>query len=190
MVGRQHVHGSRGIWNKAVNPNRMPSVTQPIEIDCHETQKAARGSTRKKLEKPRKVKTMHCGAKNEKCPAAAKLKPKSTNATARTARGKGSGMAKGGYNGGSTVVGPADRGWFGNGPFTEKLPINSSKKGGKKARKAAIARHQQAAKMERYAQLAQMLRNEGFSEKEVQKGLKLQVAKDRARRVLSKKPTD
>lgn len=99
-------------------------------------------------------------------------------------------MGKGDYHGGSTSIGPSDRGWFGNGAVTKKLPINSGKKGGRKAREAAIARHQQATEMERYAQLAQVLRDEGFSEKEVQKGLKLQAAKDRAKRDLSKTSTD
>lgn len=80
------------------------------------------------------------------------------------------------------MVGPADQGWFGNGPVTAKMPINSGKKGGKKAREAAIARHQQSTEMDRYAAIAQMLRDEGFNEKEVRKGLKLQKAKDQANR--------
>ena len=95
-------------------------------------------------------------------------------------------MGKGDYHGGSTKVGPADRSWFGNGPVTTKLPIDAAKKGGKKVREAAIARHQQAVEMERYAQLAQMLRDEGFNEKEVMKGIKLQIAKDRTIRVSNK----
>lgn len=46
MVGRQHVHGSRGIWNKGVNPKRKPSVNSPIELDCHLTQKQKRDAAR------------------------------------------------------------------------------------------------------------------------------------------------
>jgi hypothetical protein len=46
MVGRQYVHGSRGIWNAPVNPDRKPWVKEPIEVDCHKTQKAARDAAR------------------------------------------------------------------------------------------------------------------------------------------------
>lgn len=91
-------------------------------------------------------------------------------------------MSKGGsYNGGSTTIGPGLKGWFGNGGPTPRLPINSGKKGGKKARAAAIARHKKSLQIDRYAALAEALRNEGFSEAEVTRGLSLQRAKDRAR---------
>ena len=46
MVGRQHVHGSRGIWNKGVNPKRKPSVNSAMELDCHRTQKKRRDAAR------------------------------------------------------------------------------------------------------------------------------------------------
>ena len=46
MVGRQHAHGSRGIWNKGVNPNRKPSVSSGMELDCHLTQKPKRDAAR------------------------------------------------------------------------------------------------------------------------------------------------
>lgn len=46
MVGRQHVHGSRGIWNKGVNPKRKSSVSSAMELDCHLTQKPKRNTAR------------------------------------------------------------------------------------------------------------------------------------------------
>lgn len=46
MVGRQYDHGSRGLWNPPVRPDRKSWVKEPIEIDCHETQKAARDAAR------------------------------------------------------------------------------------------------------------------------------------------------
>ncbi|NKJ42508.1 hypothetical protein [Novosphingobium sp. SG720] len=88
-------------------------------------------------------------------------------------KGKG-----GSYNGGSTTIGPGSKGWFGNGGVTSRLPINSGKTGGKKARAAAIARHEQALRIERYAALAQSLRDAGFTEAEIKRGLSLQRAKD------------
>lgn len=91
-------------------------------------------------------------------------------------------VKRGSYSGGSTTIGPGSTGWFGNGGVTLRLPINSGKKGGKKARAAAIARHEQSVRIEKYAALAQALRDEGFTEAEVKRGLSLQRAKDRAAR--------
>jgi hypothetical protein len=99
-------------------------------------------------------------------------------------------MARGSYRGGSTMIGPANRSWFGKGRTTSRLPINTGKKAGKKARDAAIHRHRQALEIERYAALADMLRAEGFSEAEVERGIQLQRAKDRARRAESAEPNN
>lgn len=87
-------------------------------------------------------------------------------------------MGKGSYNGGSTTIGAGSRGWYGTGGPTEKLPINSGKTSGKRARDAAIARHRMALRLDRYAALAEALRQEGFSESEIKRGLQIQRAKD------------
>lgn len=88
-------------------------------------------------------------------------------------------MGKGSYNGGSTTIGAGSRGWYGTGGPTDKLPINSGKKSGKRARDAAIARHRMALQLDRHAALAEALRREGLSEVEIKRGLQIQRAKDR-----------
>lgn len=91
-------------------------------------------------------------------------------------------MGKGGYSGGSTVFGPKDWDWYGfsNGGVGKPKPFKVARRSSKKARSAAIARHQMVLQCDRYALLAEALRKEGFSEAEVRRGLKLQLAKDRA----------
>lgn len=87
-------------------------------------------------------------------------------------------MSKGGYFGGSTVV-HARSGWF---------SFSSRRKGRKivgkpnpKAINAAVQRHEEQLVIEKYRALADFLRQEGFTEKEVKRGLYLQRQKDRLR---------
>lgn len=76
MVGRQHVHGSRGIWNKGVDPKRKPSVISPIELDCHLTQKQSRDAAR----------TNPGGKPKQKKPKVSNAERKAENAARNRAR--------------------------------------------------------------------------------------------------------
>ena len=90
-------------------------------------------------------------------------------------------MGNGGYNGGSTIIGPRSAGWFGKGGgkgSSKKWP----KKGNPNAIAAAIHRHEQNLETEYYALLAASLRDAGFTEREVRRGLTIQRAKNKKKR--------
>lgn len=89
-------------------------------------------------------------------------------------------MAKGGYNGGSTVIGPGSRGWFGSKkPGRPSSRLKPKAGGNKQAVEAAVLRHREQLEIERYRLLADVLRKEDFSESEIRRGLQMQRRKDR-----------
>jgi hypothetical protein len=92
-------------------------------------------------------------------------------------------MSKGGYNGGSTMIGPRTLSWFST---KKKNALGLGKKGisaktKAEANNAAIIRHEEQVEIERYRLLADALRAHGFTEQEVQRGLQIQEDKDRNR---------
>ena len=81
-------------------------------------------------------------------------------------------MLKGGYYGGSTVIGPRKANWF---SYGRDGGGGSKKKWGTKSRKriaAAVSRHETSLAIENYHRQASILRKAGATEKEIRAILK------------------